>query len=316
MAVVYFSSKSREAQKQDNERTVPVHPVLLYSLPSSQKFAQAVTPLPSRSSRLLPNMLSLISFSRSSAPHSLSLVRLLSASAPTSLPHPPPDSNPKLSHPEPKPKLPLPRSEKDRLLDALLPHVPLHGFTTTAISRAVGDLGWSPAAAGLLPPPDAVARLITRFNTALPSALAALEVPETSQARAAVAIQTRIALATPYRVAWRGALTLQASQPQAAALSSALLADEIAHYAGYRTPDFSWYTDRAVLAAAFHAAEVAWVADVSVGQAETWRTLERGLERAQGLRGGVEGAAGKAAGMADAGLATLGTIIRAAKKSY
>lgn len=169
---------------------------------------------------------------------------------------------------QPPPPPPPPKSEAEQLLDAILPHVEKHGWSDAAIQAGIGDLGWSPAAAGLLPrgPASAIDMLVTRFNAELPKALVAADTvvsvkkeggpgssedatgaegedarKEEAHARATRAIQTRIAMATPFRASWVQALQLQAQPPNVkyAALSSAKLADEVAHYAGYQRADVS-----------------------------------------------------------------------------
>lgn len=133
-------------------------------------------------------------------------------------------------------------SDSDMLLNAMLPHVPQLGWSDAAISAAVRDLGWSPAAKGLLShgPASAVLTLVSRFNRTLAVELASepgvlVERPN----RAAHAIRTRIEMATPYHHTWPQALGLL-SLPHilpSSVRASACLADEIAHFAGYRTTD-------------------------------------------------------------------------------
>lgn len=161
---------------------------------------------------------------------------------------------------------PPPASEPEQLLDAVLPHVAQHGWTDAAIHAGLRDLGWSPASAGLFPrgPASAVGLLVHRFNAELPKALLAADIvrgvrtgkgagntgmgkeggeedllKEEAHSRAMRAIQMRISMAAPYRSSWVQALRLQAQPPnvKGAALASAKLADEVAHYAGYRKPD-------------------------------------------------------------------------------
>jgi COQ9 len=79
---------------------------------------------------------------------------------------------------------------------------------------------------------------------------------------------------------------------------------------------FAWYTDRSVLAGAFHATEIFWLTDKSPGQTETWRFLARGLRDAHNLRDGASAAAGKVGGLADAAMSTLATLLRSSRKSY
>jgi rpsU-divergently transcribed protein len=136
------------------------------------------------------------------------------------------------------------------LVDAVLGNITLHGWTDASIAAAVRDLGWSPAAAGLLPrgPATVVETIVERFNRDLALQLAededaARSTPYyeagTPHERAVFAIQTRLEMATPYKRSWSQALALQAlpaSLPKAIT-ASAQLADEVAHYAGYQTPD-------------------------------------------------------------------------------
>jgi rpsU-divergently transcribed protein len=142
------------------------------------------------------------------------------------------------------------QSEVDVLVDAVLLQVKQHGWTDVSVAAAVSDLGWSPAAAALLPrgPASAVEVVVGRFNRDLAVRLADADEAgskatgsefKSTRDRTAFAIQTRIEMAAPYRHSWSQALALQAL-PQSlssSALASARLADEIAHYAGYRTPD-------------------------------------------------------------------------------
>jgi rpsU-divergently transcribed protein len=157
-----------------------------------------------------------------------------------------------------------PSSDTDVLVEAVLRAVPVHGWTNRAVSAAVSELGWSPAAAGLLPrgPATAVDALIGRLNREL--ALHLREDPVDVHAgkrsgpdepkstyppsqgaqrsrRAVYAIRTRMEMVQPWKSSWPQALALQALPQNAAhaVQASAALADEIAHYAGYRAADVS-----------------------------------------------------------------------------
>lgn len=137
-------------------------------------------------------------------------------------------------------------SEAERLVEAMQPHVLKRGWTSGAVDAALGDLGWSPAAAGLLGRRGALGApgvLVRRWNRELAASLADRGGDEVAQGeaaeRAASAIRQRVEMATPLRSRWSEALQILA-QPRnvkASAISSAELADEIAHYAGYRSPD-------------------------------------------------------------------------------
>jgi COQ9 len=69
--------------------------------------------------------------------------------------------------------------------------------------------------------------------------------------RAAYAIRARIEMLAPWKSNWAQALALQALPQNAphALRASAALADEVAHYAGHRTPDvsFLWSTAAAIV---------------------------------------------------------------------
>lgn len=211
---------------------------------------------------------------------------------------------------------PPPHSDRDRLIDAILEEVPTHGWSKAAVSSAIERLGWSPASAGLLPrgPASVVDAFIDRCNRELAEHLSA---PENAREdledvadRAAYAIRFRLEMAEPYHEKWSQALALRArpSSLSAAALSSARLADEIAHYAGYRTTDVSWYTDRSVLLGAYHATELYWITDKSNGRHETWRFLRRGLKGADSLRSRTVQALTNIATLGDATRATVSTV--------
>jgi ubiquinone biosynthesis protein COQ9 len=155
-------------------------------------------------------------------------------------------------------------SDADVLVEAVLRAVPVHGWTDRAVSAAVSELGWSPAAKGLLPrgPVTAVDALVARLNRDLALHLredlndtsgvdrsgpddparaypASRGIPRSQ--RAAYAIRTRIEMVQPWKPSWPQALALQALPQNAAhaVQASAALADEIAYYAGYRAADVS-----------------------------------------------------------------------------
>lgn len=137
-------------------------------------------------------------------------------------------------------------SEAERLVDAMQPHVLARGWTSDAVDAALADLGWSPAAVGLLGRSGVLGApgvLVRRWNRELATSLADRGGDEVAEGeaveRAASAIRQRIEMATPVRSRWSEALQILA-QPRnvkASTVSSAELADEIAHYAGYRSPD-------------------------------------------------------------------------------
>lgn len=138
------------------------------------------------------------------------------------------------------------------LYDAVLSKVPEHGWSDLSVSEAVRELGWSPAARGMLPrgPVQVAEEFVLRCNRDMATKLAAMKEMEEAEGagdsndgdmlrRAGSAIEARIRMIEPYHASWAQALALQALPQNASSAlrSSALMVDEIAHYTGYRSPD-------------------------------------------------------------------------------
>ena len=115
---------------------------------------------------------------------------------------------------------------RPQLLNAVLPHVPFDGWSAKAVAAAAGDLGLSPAIAGLVFPgggPDLVEAYLALADARMRQALdqpqfRALKV----RARIATAIRTRLEQAAPHREAVRRAVALLAlphHAPRAARVS-------------------------------------------------------------------------------------------------
>lgn len=79
---------------------------------------------------------------------------------------------------------------------------------------------------------------------------------------------------------------------------------------------FSWYTDRAVLGLTYHAAELFWLTDDSNDRFETWRFLEKSLRDAHNVRSGAGASFERFMNASDAGIATVSTLLRSARRSY
>ena len=178
---------------------------------------------------------------------------------------------------------PLAESQRDTLIEAMLPDVPFDGWSRAALRAAARRIGVPAAEAlALFPnaPIDFVAcfsrwadrQMLDRLET-LP--LDQLRVPE----RIALAINTRIEIVEPWREAVRRALAVLAL-PQHATLAFRLLyetVDGIWYAAGDSATDFSFYTKRATLAAIYAAAMLFWLDDRSPGCIETDAFVERRL---------------------------------------
>ena len=180
-------------------------------------------------------------------------------------------------------KSPLAESQRDALIEAMLPDVPFDGWSRAALRAAARRIG-VPAAEALALFPDGPAdfaacfsrwadrRMLDRLES-LP--LDQLRVPE----RVALAVKTRLEIVEPWREAVRRALTIL-SLPQNAPLAMRLLyetVDGVWYAAGDSATDFSFYTKRATLAGIYAATLLYWLEDRSPGFADTRTFLERRL---------------------------------------
>ena len=180
-------------------------------------------------------------------------------------------------------KSPLAESQRDRLIEAMLPDVPFDGWSRAALRAAARRIG-VPAAEALALFPDGPAdfaacfsrwadrRMLDRLES-LP--LDQMRVPE----RVALAVNIRLEIVEPWREAVRRALTIL-SLPQNAPLAMRLLyetVDGIWYAAGDSATDFSFYTKRATLAGIYAATVLYWLEDRSPGFDDTRAFLDRRL---------------------------------------
>lgn len=216
-------------------------------------------------------------------------------------------------------------SVRDALVaEALNHHVPQLGFTADAVAAAASSLSLSPATHAMLArgPVELVEALHERNTRTMADLLRADDLTladyddddddlgndgEQQEQRGErqrqrhlsvrekllAAMKIRIRLQQPYRAHYAQALALQAMPQNAlrAAQLTALMVDEMWHWAGDRSADFSWYTKRATLAAIYHATELHWMSAADGGgggggdERDTWRFAEGAL--ADGARGGA-----------------------------
>lgn len=209
-------------------------------------------------------------------------------------------------------------TELETLVTASLREVISKGWTDEAIRAATETLGWSPAAAGMLRggSGELATRFVARSNVALARELAVGK--ENDADRVVTAVRTRLEMVAPYKHNWASAMALM-SRPthvREAVRQSALLADEIAHYAGLATPAFKWYADRAVLAAMYHSTELFWLTDSSPDSANTWAFLESNVERAQRLKVGASRAVTSTVTAKNLLGASMSAVFRSMRRSY
>lgn len=181
---------------------------------------------------------------------------------------------------------PLAESQREALIEAMLPDVTFDGWSRAALRAAARRIEMPAGEAVALFPggaPDLVAvfsrwadqRLLDRLET---TPLDELPVPD----RIGLALSSRLEIVEPWREAVRHGLAVLAL-PQHAALGLRLLydtVDGIWYAAGDRATDFSFYTKRATLAAIYAATVLYWLEDRSEGFADTRGFVERRLAEA------------------------------------
>ena len=180
-------------------------------------------------------------------------------------------------------KSPLAESQRDALIEAMLPDVPFDGWSRAALRAAARRIG-VPAAEALALFPDGPADFAACFSRSADRRMldrleslprGELRVPE----RVARAVNIRLEIVEPWREAVRRALTIL-SLPQNVPLAMRLLyetVDGIWYAAGDSATDFSFYTKRATLAAIYTATLFYWLEDRSPGFADTRAFLDRRL---------------------------------------
>ncbi|MBM3481845.1 MAG: COQ9 family protein [Alphaproteobacteria bacterium] len=192
-----------------------------------------------------------------------------------------------------------PSLERDRLLEAVLNHVPFDGWSPAALKAAAGDLGLTQEEAerefpgGVL---DLIGYHSVRADRQMGEALAALDLAKLSLRRRVIAvIRARLEQNASARESVRAALGVL-SQPRNLPVAMALLyrtVDAVWWAAGDTATNFSFYTKRATLAGVYMATLMVWLNDRSEGASETWAFLERRIDdvlKIQKARGRVEAA--------------------------
>lgn len=174
--------------------------------------------------------------------------------------------------------------EQAAALDAMLPLVPLYGWTSRALAEGLKEGGADPSDTAWRFPGGAPEMIETFFALSLERAVAratpeiAGEMRLGKRVRAVVAaLLAELAL---HKDATRRALSWLIL-PRQAALSARLattMVDSIWHAAGDQSADFSWYTKRASLAAIMLPTLLFWLNDMDFDNETTLAFFDRRLE--------------------------------------
>jgi ubiquinone biosynthesis protein COQ9 len=181
---------------------------------------------------------------------------------------------------------PLAESQREALIEAMLPDVAFDGWSRAAL-RAAARRSGMPAGEAVALFPGGAADLVAAFSRwadqRLLDRLEATPLDELPVSdRIGFALTSRLEIVEPGREAVRHALAVLAL-PQHAALGLRLLyetVDGIWYAAGDRATDFSFYTKRATLSAIYAATVLYWLEDRSEGFADTRGFVERRLAEA------------------------------------
>lgn len=173
--------------------------------------------------------------------------------------------------------------EKQRLLQAMLPHVPFDGWSAKALAMAANDCGFDSGMVARAFPGGPAAVLdfwVAETDAAMLRALesrdlAAMKIRD----RVKTAVLTRLELAAPHREAIRRALALEALPQHAPRALKQLYrtVDAIWYAAGDTATDFNFYSKRMLLAGVYGATLLHWLDDKSENFAGTSAFLDRRL---------------------------------------
>lgn len=196
-------------------------------------------------------------------------------------------------------------STESAILSAALAHVPVHGFTTTALSQGARDAGYLDISINLFPTGAFSIvnyHLVTQRLALAKQASSLQPQPDITTNIRGLAIR-RLHANEPIIHRWQEALALlsTARHLPSSLRELALLSDELLFLAGSTTVTSAWYTKRAALAAIYAGAELFMTQDKSKDFIETEDFLTRRLEEGEKVRGGLD-MVGKWVGMQAGGL--------------
>jgi len=171
--------------------------------------------------------------------------------------------------------------DRQRLLTAILNHVPFDGWSEAALQAAGQETGIPAERILNAFPGGAKDVLILWHEVADQQMVAAMARPENvhlrTRERVAAAIRARLEANSSHREAVRAGCTLLL-MPQNAGIATRLLyntVNAIWYAVGDKSTDYNFYTKRALLAGVYSATVMYWLNDKSPDCSATWSFLER-----------------------------------------
>jgi len=190
------------------------------------------------------------------------------------------------------------QSQRDRILEAALLHIPFDGWNRRSLLAGAGDLGIDASTAKRLFPrggDDLLAHLDVWTDRRLVEAVDQ-DVIDRMRMRERIAklVRMRLEILTPHREAVRRAIAARLLPGNAMVAGPSLWRsiDLIWAIAGDRARDSSYYTKRGLLLGVWTASFFYWLEDHSPGLEETWAFLDRRIDNVMQIgkvRGQIEG---------------------------
>ena len=173
------------------------------------------------------------------------------------------------------------KSERERILEFALGHVPSHGWTEQSLRMATTDAGFEESMSRRAFPRGINDLIDTYLSKADDLMLGELEkcslaaMPIRDRIRSAVKL--RLEQSSEQREAIRRLIALQCTPQHAGSAMLALhrTVDKMWRAAGDKSADFNFYTKRALLAGVYSSTTLFWLNDHSAGFSETWHFLDR-----------------------------------------
>jgi ubiquinone biosynthesis protein COQ9 len=173
------------------------------------------------------------------------------------------------------------REERDRLLEAALPHVIFDGWSLTALFAGARDAGLTAGRVHLVfvePERDLLTHFSDWADRRMLVRLSAMDLPSMKvRERVTAAVRVRLEELAGHEEAVRRAV---GSLPLLGNVGLAMrdgyrTVDAIWRVAGDATTDFNFYTKRCLLAAVLASTTLFWLDDGSDGHSRTWEFLDR-----------------------------------------